>query len=60
MENDVFTIDFWYDRNIRLWTCLWLDEYGYQLGAAQYARDKTEKELLVCRMKDTEPSDYQI
>lgn len=60
MENHVFTIDFWYDRSLRLWICLWLDKYGNQLGAAQYAPNKAEKELLVCRMKDTEPSDCQI
>jgi hypothetical protein len=55
-----FQIDSWYDRSLRLWTCLWLDEEGYQLGSAQYARDRAEKDELVERMKVTEPCDYQV
>lgn len=60
MGDTVFEIDFWYDRSLRLWTCLWLDKFGNQLGAAQYAPNKVDMKLLVDRMKDTEPSEYQI
>jgi hypothetical protein len=53
-------IDVWYDRSLRLWTCLWLDEEGYQVGTAQYAVRKHEKKDLVERMKVTDPCDYQV
>lgn len=57
---NTFKIDFWYDRSLRLWTCLWLDEFGNQHGVAQYASNKVDMKLLVDRMKYTEPSEYQI
>lgn len=55
-----YQIDFWYDRSLKLWTCLWVDKNGYQYGSAQYARIRSEKDRLVERMLVTEPSDYQI
>jgi hypothetical protein len=55
-----YTIDAWYDRSLRLWTCLWLDEEGYQVGTAQYAVCRAEKDVVVARMKTTEPCDYQV
>lgn len=55
-----YTIDVWYDRSIRLWTCLWLDEEGNQHGIAQYAVRRSEKDTLVKRMKNSEPTDYQV
>jgi hypothetical protein len=55
-----FQIDSWYDRSLRLWTCLWLDAEGNQLGIAQYANRRDEKDELVELMKVTEPCDYQV
>lgn len=55
-----YTVDSWYDRSIRLWTCIWLDEEGFQHGAAQYAVRRAEKDDLVERMKKSEPCDYQV
>jgi hypothetical protein len=55
-----YTIDSWYDRSLRLWTCLWLDEEGNQHGCAQYAVRRAEKDLVVSRMMTSEPCDYQI
>jgi hypothetical protein len=55
-----YTIEAWYDRSIRLWTCLWLDEEGNQHGIAQYAVNRAEKDLVVSLMKTSEPCDYQI
>jgi hypothetical protein len=55
-----YTIEAWYDRSIRLWTCLWLDEEGNQHGIAQYAVNRAEKDQLVDQMKTSEPRDYQI
>ena len=54
------TIDTWYDRSLRLWTCLWLDEKENQLGVAQYAPRRAEMKSLVERMKQTGPKDYQV
>jgi hypothetical protein len=59
-DGEFKTIDTWYDRSMRLWTCLWLDENGYQLGVAQYAPRRAEMEELVKRMKVTGPKDYQV
>ena len=53
-------IEAWYDRSLRLWTCLWLDAEGNQLGIAQYANRRDEKDDLVEMMKMTDPRDYQI
>lgn len=55
-----YAIETWYDRYIRLWTCLWVDEEGNQCGIAQYAVRRAEKDLLVERMKTSEPCDYQV
>jgi hypothetical protein len=55
-----YIIDYWYDRSLRLWTCLWLDEEGNQHGCAQYAVRRAEKDLVVSRMMTSEPCDYQI
>jgi hypothetical protein len=55
-----YIIEAWYDRSIRLWTCLWLDEEGNQHGIAQYAVNRAEKDLVVSLMKTSEPCDYQI
>jgi hypothetical protein len=53
-------IEYWYDRSLRLWTALWLDPEGNQLGIAQYAVRKTELLLMIDRMTVSEPCDYQI
>lgn len=53
-------IDKWYDRNLRLWTCLWLDENGNQLGAAQYAPRRAEMKDLVKRMEVIAPAEWQV
>jgi hypothetical protein len=55
-----YTIESWYDRSIRLWTCLWLDEEGNQHGIAQYATIRGEMKELVAKMKITYPTEYQI
>lgn len=55
-----YTIESWYDRSIRLWTCLWLDEEGNQRGIAQYAVNRAEKDAIVAKMKTSEPAEYQI
>lgn len=55
-----YTVDFWYDRSLRLWTCLWLDPEGNQCGIAQYAVNRTEMNDVVSKMKISEPTDYQI
>jgi hypothetical protein len=55
-----YQIECFYDRSIRLWTCLWLDAEGNQHGCAQYAVRRAEKDQLVALMKTSEPSDYQI
>lgn len=55
-----YSIQAWYDRSIRLWTCLWLDEEGNQHGAAQYAVRRAEKDNLVELMKTSDPTDCQI
>lgn len=54
------TIETFYDRSLRLWTCLWIDEEGFQVGTAQYANNRTEKDELVELMKNSEPCDYQV
>ena len=53
-------IEYWYDRSIRLWTALWLDVEGNQLGIAQYAVRKAELQPMIDRMAVSEPCDYQI
>ena len=53
-------IDSFYDRSIRLWTCLWIDAHGNQVGAAQYAANRKAKNDLVTRMAKTKPADYQV
>lgn len=53
-------IDVWWDRSLRLWTCLWLDEEGNQLGIAQYANRRAEMLELVEHMKVNDPCDYQV
>lgn len=55
-----YEIEHWYDRSLRLWTCLWVDEHGYQHGVAQYVPRKTELKDLFERMKKTGPKDYQV
>jgi hypothetical protein len=55
-----YTIDVWYDRSLRLWTCLWLDEEGNQVGSAQYAVRRAEMLSLTSRMKSTDPQEYQV
>jgi hypothetical protein len=55
-----YAIEFWYDRSIRLWTCLWLDAEGNQCGVAQYATVRSEMKELVEKMKITDPAEYQI
>ena len=55
-----YTIDSFYDRRLRLWTCLWIDSEGNQVGAAQYAANRKAKNELVNRMGDKEPVDYQV
>lgn len=53
-------IEAFWDRSLRLWTCLWLDEEGNQLGIAQYAPRRDEKDNLIKVMKTTNPCDYQV
>ena len=53
-------IEYWYDRSLRLWTALWLDSEGNQLGIAQYAVRRVELKPLLERMKNSEPQDYQV
>ena len=55
-----YEIQAWYDRSLRLWTCLWLDEEGFQQGLAQYAINRAEMLELVELMKNSEPCDYQV
>lgn len=55
-----YTVESWYDRSLRLWTCLWLDAEGNQHGTAQYAVNRTEKEEVVAKMKASDPCEYQI
>jgi len=55
-----YAVESWYDRSIRLWTCLWLDEEGNQHGIAQYAINRAEMNDLVAKMKTSEPTEYQI
>ena len=57
---NAYTIDSFYDRQLRLWTCLWLDAEGNQVGAAQYAANRKAKNDLVDRMAHIEPADYQV
>lgn len=53
-------IETFWDPYLRLWTCLWLDEEGNQLGSAQYANNRNEKDLLVELMRVSEHCDYQV
>ncbi len=53
-------IEHWYDRSLRLWTALWLDDEGNQLGIAQYAVRRAELKPLLERMKNSEPQEYQV
>jgi hypothetical protein len=55
-----YAVESWYDRSIRLWTCLWLDEEGNQHGIAQYAINRAEMNDLATKMKTSEPTEYQI
>ena len=55
-----YTIDSFYDRHLRIWTCLWIDPDGNQIGSAQYAANRKAKNELVNRMGDKEPVDYQV
>jgi hypothetical protein len=55
-----YTVESWYDRSIRLWTCLWLDDEDNQRGIAQYAVNRAEMKELVGKMKTSEPAEYQI
>jgi hypothetical protein len=32
----ILTPDIWYDRHLRLWTLLWKDVEGNQVGPAEY------------------------
>lgn len=59
-DTTVDKVDAWWDPSLRLWVCQWLNAAGDQLGAAQYANRKSEKNALVARMEKTEPTDYQI
>lgn len=49
-----------YDRHIRLWTCTWHDAEGNQLGCAQYAPRRKEKDELLQLMEQSEPCDFQV
>lgn len=60
MDTKVAKVDAWYDRSLRLWTCLWLNATDDQLGCAQYANNKAEMKELVALMKVSEPTDCQI
>jgi len=55
-----YTIESWYNRQLRLWTCLWIDANHNQAGAAQYANDRAERDQLLARMRATEPVEFQI
>ena len=55
-----YTIEAFYDRHIRLWTCLWIDSEGNQAGDAQYATNRKAKDQLCQRMQTIEPADYQV
>lgn len=55
-----YDIDFWYDRSLRLWTCLWINDQGFQQGTAQYAKNKAERDEVIKLMKTSEPCDYQV
>ena len=59
-EAKVAMIDKRYDRSLRLWTCLWLDAEGNQLGCAQYANNRAEMKELVKRMEVVAPAEWQI
>lgn len=32
----------WYDRHLRLWTAIWRDDRGNQIGDADYAMSKAQ------------------
>lgn len=53
-------IEAFWDSYLRLWTCLWLDKEGNQLGIAQYANNRNEKDSLVELMRVSEPCEYQV
>jgi hypothetical protein len=59
-DETVARVDAWYDRSLRLWTCLWLNAAGDQLGVAQYANRKAEKDQLVKAMERSVPANWQI
>lgn len=44
-------VEAWYDRSLRLWTCIWVDAEGNQLGPAQYEPRKADKDRTVSWMK---------
>lgn len=36
------SIDCWYDRSLQLWTAIYKDEFGVQVGKAGYGMSKLE------------------
>jgi len=59
-DETVDRVEAWYDRSLKLWTCLWLNAAGDQLGAAQYANCRAEKDQLVKAMEHSVPAAWQI
>jgi hypothetical protein len=59
-DETVARVDAWYDRSLRLWTCLWLNAAGDQLGCAQYANNRAEMKELVKRMEVVAPAEWQV
>lgn len=59
-KDSAMMVEWWYDRSLSLWTCIWVDEEGNQVGAAQYTSNREDRKALVKLMEETEPTDCQI
>jgi hypothetical protein len=44
------SVERWYDRSLRLWTLVWKNAAGQQVGDAQYASSREEANQTYDRM----------
>jgi hypothetical protein len=56
VTDDVATIEYWYDRFLRLWTILMKDRDGNQIGYAEYEPRIGELNVTLAEMKKEYPN----
>lgn len=52
--------DYWYDRSIRSWTLLWIDQNGNQEGTAEHFAGKDAKKRMLEYIKAEQPNKIDL